>query len=315
MSHYRSVSGQVFEVFREYTPLVEGLSLDEAFLDVTASIALFGDEEAIASAIKSRIRERTGLTASVGCAPNKLVAKIASDLDKPDGLVVVTDDNLRNTLDPLPVAVIPGIGRVTLGKLQRTGIKTIADLRSAPDRVLDNLFGRYARRMRERAMGIDDRPVVPEREDKSISAEETFDIDLADRHAMDAKLLALAERSCARMRAKSLLAGTVHVKIRQADFTTFTRQQSLSPPSNGTDRFYAAARRLLARWLDEHPGQRIRLLGVGGSDFSPAVQRDLVADAPDKPGTDLDRTVDDIRSRFGSAALARARTLGDDQIG
>lgn len=315
MNHYKSVSRQVFDVFREFTPLVEGLSLDEAFLDATGSIALFGDEATIAGAIKSRIRERTGLTASVGCAPNKLVAKIASDLDKPDGLVVVTDDNLRKILDPLPVGVIPGIGRVTLQKLRQAGIETIIDLRTAPDHILDRLFGRYARRMRERAMGVDDRPVVPEREDKSISAEETFDIDLADRPAMYAKLLALAERSCTRMRAKTLLAGTVHVKIRQADFTTFTRQQSLSPPSNGTDRIYAAARQLLTIWLDEHPGQRIRLLGVGGSDFSPAVQRDLFVDTPDKGSTDLDRTVDDIRSRFGSAALGRARTLGDDQIG
>ena len=315
MHHYQSVSRQVFDVFREFTPLVEGLSLDEAFLDVTGSIALFGDEATIGGAIKSRIRERTGLTASVGCAPNKLVAKIASDLDKPDGLVVITDDTIRETLDPLSVAVIPGIGRVTLQKLRQSGIETICDLRKAPDRVLDRLFGRYARRMRDRAMGVDDRPIVPEREDKSISAEETFDSDLADRTAMDTKLLALSERACTRMRAKNLLAGTVQVKIRQADFTTFTRQQSLNPPSNGTDRLYSAARGLLAVWLDEHPGQRIRLLGVGGSDFSPAVQQDLFADTPSKTSTDLDRTVDDIRSRFGSTALGRARTLGDDQIG
>jgi DNA polymerase-4 len=315
MNHYQSVSRRVFEVFREFTPLVEGLSLDEAFLDVTGSIALFGDEITIARSIKTRIRERTGLTASVGAAPNKLVAKIASDLDKPDGLVVIDEDRLQSVLDPLPAAVIPGIGRVTLQKLRQAGIQTIADLRTAPDPVLDRIFGRYARRMRERASGIDRRPVVAERRDKSISAEETFDVDLDDSAVLDRKLLALVERSGTRMRARDLVAGTVHVKIRQADFTTFTRQQPLTPPANTTERLYAAARQLLSTWRRENPGQRIRLLGVGGSDFSPAMQQDLFAGTPDESGTDIDRTVDDIRTRFGSAALGRARTLGKDQIG
>jgi len=224
MSHYQAVSKEVFAVFREFTPLVEGLSLDEAFLDVTESLHLFGDEVAIAIEIKKRIRERTRLTASVGVAPNKLVAKIASDLDKPDGLVVVTDDNMRETLDPLPVQVIPGIGKETLARLKLIPISTVAGLRLASDRDLEPVFGRFARRTRDRASGIDDRPVLSSRPDKSISAEETFDNDLDDRKEMHRHLLRLSERTASRLRAKELVAGTVQVKIRQADFTTFTRQ-------------------------------------------------------------------------------------------
>ena len=209
MRHYQSVSAQIFEVFREFTPLVEGLSLDEAFLDVAGCLGLFGSAEEIARAVKARIHHRTRLTASVGVAMNKLVAKIASDLHKPDGLVVVTGANLHDTLDPLPAAVIPGIGRRTLERLREIGISTIADLRAAPDRDLAAVFGRFAGRMRQRAAGIDERPVVPLREEKSISAEETYDQDLTDVEAMNRELLRLTERTTSRLRKASLVAGTV----------------------------------------------------------------------------------------------------------
>jgi len=315
IQHYQSVSHEVFAVFREFTPLVEGLSLDEAFLDVTASLRLFGDAGTIAGAVKARILERTSLTASVGAAPNKLVAKIASDLEKPDGLVIVAPDTVRTVLDPLDVAVLPGVGRKTLGRLHGEGIRTLRDLRQAPDAVLDRLFGRYASRMRERASGIDDRPVVAERGEKSISAEQTFDTDIGEVRQLYAKLLELTERATARMRSKSLAAGTVQVKIRQADFTTCTRQRALVPAGSGVDQVYRAACALLDGWLEQHPGARLRLLGVGGSDFAPAAQQDLFSDPGERSPTRLDRTVDDIRERFGSTALGRARALGRDQIG
>ncbi len=315
MALYKSVSAQIFEVFREFTPLVEGLSLDEAFLDVTDSIALFGTAEKIAADIKARIKERTNLTASVGVAPNKLVAKIASDLDKPDGLVVVTEANTRETLDPLPVKVIPGIGPRMLTKLHTIGIRTIADLRTASDRELDALFGRYAARTRERACGIDTRPVQAGRDEKSISAEETFDKDLVDLADMQRELLRLCERTAARLRAKDLHAGTLQIKVRQADFSTFTRQRSLHPPTAGTDVLYDAALDLLQIWLREHPGVSIRLLGVGGSDLNRSAQGDLFAETPAKDHATLDRTVDEIRERFTSVKLGRARTFKSDQIG
>jgi len=314
MSHYQEVSHEVFSIFREFTPVVEGLSLDEAFLDVTDSRQLFGDEVTIASEIKKRIRERTSLTASVGVAPNKLVAKIASDLDKPDGLVVVTWDNMRETLDPLPVQVIPGIGKETLARLKRIPITTVAGLRLASDRDLEPVFGRFAGRTRDRAAGIDDRPVVSSRADKSISAETTFDKDLGDRKEMHRHLLRLAERTAGRLRAKELVAGTVQVKIRQADFTTFTRQRALRPPGNGTETIYHAATELLDDWLGEFPGTKVRLLGVGGSELARDAQPDLFAPQVAAGGSQLDQAVDRIRDKFGDLSLGRARTMDSDQI-
>ena len=314
MAHYKAISETVFGVFHEFTPLVEGLSLDEAFLDVTASVSLFGPAEGIAAAIKSRIKAATWLTASVGVAPNKLTAKIASDLDKPDGLVVLAPDTMQSVLDPLPAEVLPGIGRETLGKLHGRGIRTIADLRKAPDAVLGPLFGRYAKRVRERAAGIDDRPVIASRAAKSISAEETFDTDRGGRDELRAELLRLTERTTRRLRGAALAAGTVQVKIRRADFATFTRRRALQPPGNGTDRVYAVACELLDEWLREHPGARIRLLGVGGGELAPAGQADLFTTAEAAGDSALDRTVDHVRDRFGDLALGRARTLGPRQI-
>ncbi|MGI9271134.1 MAG: DNA polymerase IV [Woeseiaceae bacterium] len=309
MSHYKSVSSQIFAVFHEFTPLVEGLSLDEAFLDVTASRALHGSGPNIAVAIKRTIRERTGLTASVGVAENKLVAKIASDLDKPDGIVIVTTDNCRSILDPLPVSVIPGIGRQTLARLYDVGIQSVADLRLAPLHSIEPIFGRYTQRTCERAAGIDSRPVVSDREEKSISAEETFDVDLSDRQDMDRELLALSETTARRLRKSQLQAGTIQVKIRQSDFQTFTRQRSLQPPVNNTDQIFQVAQDLLSIWLEKNPDTRIRLLGVGGSKLSPAEQRDLFADESDSALGAVDQTVDSIQDRFGTASVGRARTL------
>ena len=309
MSHYKTVSTQLFDVFREFTPLVEGLSLDEAFLDVTASRTLHGSGPNIAKAIKKTIRERTGLTASVGVAQNKLVAKIASDLDKPDGIVIVSADNCRAILDPLPVSVIPGIGGKTLARLHDAQVRTIADLRLAPDRSLEPIFGRYTQRTRERAAGIDNRPVVSDREEKSISAEETFDVDLGDRQDMDRELLALSETTARRLRKSQLQAGTIQIKIRQSDFQTFTRQKSLQQPVSNTDQIFRIARDLLSTWLESNPDARIRLLGVGSSKLSAAEQRDLFAADGDSVVSDVDQAVDQIQDRFGTAAVGRARTL------
>ena len=307
MSHYQAVSREIFRVFRDVTPLVEGLSLDEAFLDVTSSVRLFGDPVSIARDIKAHIFERTQLTASVGVAWNKLVAKIASDMDKPDGLVVITPDDCHAKLDPLPVGVIPGIGRETLAKLHAVDIRTVGDLRRADERTLRPIFGRFTQKTRARASGTDDRPVVPGRAEKSISAEQTFDRDLVARDDMEQALLRLTERTSQRLRKAGLVAGTVQVKIRQSDFTTVTRQHAMRPPGNGTDAIYALARALLREWLHDNAGARIRLLGVGGSRLSPAAQPDLFAD--ERRERPVDSTVDAIRDRFGDLSVARARTL------
>jgi len=309
MAHYQGVSQQIFEIFRTYSPLVEGLSLDEAFLDVSDSRSLFGSENSIALRIKNQIRSVTELTASVGVAPNKLLAKIASDLEKPDGLVVITHENIHSILDPLPVRVIPGVGRETFAKLAKFHIYTIADLRNASRRDLTSVFGRFAERMRQRASGIDDRPVVASRDEKSISAEETYDQDLSDVVVMNRELLRLAEKTAARLRSRKLVAGTIQVKIREADFTTYTRQRSIHPPSCSTDQLFQMAKQLLAAWLAEHPEARIRLLGVGGSELAADGQRDLFASLPETGKDDVDQAVDRIRERFGALAVGRARTL------
>jgi DNA polymerase-4 len=307
MSHYAAASTKIFAIFREFTPLVEGLSLDEAFLDVTASVKLFGSPEKMAARIKQRILDDTALTASVGVAQNKLVAKIASDLDKPDGLTIVLPSDYRQRLDPLPVQVIPGIGRETLKQLRQIRVSSVRDLRQAQIRDLEPIFGRFTQKTRDRASGIDNRPVVPCREEKSISAEETFDQDLSRPADMNRELLRLADRTATRLRKSSLAAATVQLKIRRADFSTCTRQRSVKPPANGTDRIYKVARDLLDTWLASNPGAKIRLLGVGGSNLAPAVQPDLFDG--DASSTAIDGTVDEIRQKFGSLSLSRAKTL------
>ena len=308
MSRYKEVSEQVFTVFHEVTPLVQGLSLDEAFLDVTASRALLGEAPGIARLIKERIKALTGLTASVGVAPNKLVAKIASDLDKPDGLTVVTEQTLRQVLDPLPIRRLPGLGRKTGARVEECGIHTFAQLRAAPDAVLWPLFGRYTARIRERAAGIDDRPVLPDLEEKSLSAEDTFERDLGDPRALAAQLARIADLACGRLRAKRLMTGCVGVKIRRGDFATFTRQRSVAPPTHDGRTIAQIAQGLLTRWLTQNKGAKLRLLGVVLTDLSPASQLGLFENAPPH-ATRLDAALDEARARFGSRALRRANTL------
>src|SRR5690348_5216320 len=310
MSVYREVSHQVFAIFHDYTPVVEGLSLDEAFLDVTASLALKGDAVHIARGIKERIRAVTQLGASVGVAPNKLVAKIASDLEKPDGLTVVTGSNLRAVLDPLSVRRLPGLGRKLGERVEAAGLRTFAELRSAPDAILWPIFGRDSQRMRERASGIDDRPVMSEWDEKSISAEETFSSDLAEPARMRAEVLRLADRASARMRAQNLATGCVQVKIRRADFTTFTRQKRFEPSTTDSRTISKIAAELLSSWLAEQPRARVRLLGVGVNHLHAADQMDLFA-APTAPAgnTALDTAVDLIRERFGNYAVRRGSAL------
>jgi DNA polymerase-4 len=308
MARYKEVSDQVFGVFHEFTPLVQGLSLDEAFLDVTASQDLFGDAIAIARRIKIRIRDITGLSASVGVAPNKLVAKIASDLDKPDGLTVVPEGRIHEILDPLSVRRLPGLGRKSGMRVEAVGIHTFGELRCAPEALLRPLFGRYTQRVRERAAGLDDRPVLPDRDEKSISAESTFERDIGDPRVLQAELTQLAGRACERLRRKQLMAGCIGVKIRRADFVTFTRQQAVAPPTHDGRMVPHIARDLLARWLKSAPGAKLRLLGVVLSDLSPASQLGLFEDTP--PHTSrLDAALDEARARFGSGALRRGNTI------
>ena len=309
MKRYQEVSRIVFKVFHEFTPLVQGLSLDEAFLDVTQSQTLKGDAIAIAGQIKALILQRTRLTASVGVAPNKLVAKIASELDKPDGLTIVTAERIHAVLDPLPVRRLPGLGRKKGDQVAAAGIATLGELRRATDSQLWPLFGRDSARMRDRASGIDDRPVQADWDEKSISAEETFARDVTEPARLQAEIAALADRATARLRSKGLVAACVQVKIRRHNFETFTRQRVLTPPGNDSRVIAQLAQELLARWLRENPAAKIRLLGVGLADLAAAEQLDLFDAAQPADANRLDTTLDKIREKFGNTALTRASSL------
>jgi DNA polymerase IV len=308
MPRYQEVSRVVFGVFHEMTPLVQGLSLDEAFLDVTASQELLGGAVEIARRVKSRIRELTGLTASVGVAPNKLVAKIASDLGKPDGLTVVEPLQVNAVLDPLSVRRLPGLGRKTGARVEAAGIGTLGQLRSAPDALLWPLFGRYAAWVRERASGIDDRPVEPDLEEKSLSAEDTFEEDIGEPRALQVQLARLAELACGRLRGRRLVAGCIGVKIRRADFVTFTRQRAVTPATGSGRAIAAVAAELLGRWLAGHRGAKLRLLGVVLTDLKPASQLGLFEDT--SGAGRLEAALDEARARFGSRSLRRGNTIG-----
>ncbi len=306
MARYQEVSAQVFRIFDEFTPAVEGLSLDEAFLDLTGSERLLGDGVAIATEIRRRIRERTGLSASVGIGPNKLLAKIASDLNKPDGMCRLGPDNLRRILDPLPIRKLFGVGEKSLPNVEAAGIHTFGDLRCAGEETVWRAFGKFGRVMRDRAAGIDDRPVEPNREEKSISSEETFALDICDRSEMQRQLAHLADRTAARLRAHALAAGKVTVKIRRGDFRTYCRQRVLEPPTHDTAAIAAAAQELLATWSRGQPHAAVRLLGVGVGNLQVPRQADLFAE---RQPARLDAAVDGIRDRFGTALLVRGSSL------
>lgn len=305
MKRYREVSEQVFEIFGQFTDLVEGLSLDEAFLDVTGSTGLFGSAEEMARAIKDRIRQRTGLTASVGVSHNKLLAKLASEMNKPDGLAVIRPGEVTTILDPLPVRRLHGIGTKTAFRLEQQGIHTLGQLRRAPESVLWPLFRRETREMRERAAGIDDRPVVSDAPEKQISSEETFDVDIRDHEELRQRLAQLADRTAERLRSRQLKAGMISIKVRRRDFETYTRQKSFSPPTQETRLVLQVATALLDRWLDEQPRAAVRLLGVGVSDLAPAQQLDLFTTRESAESGKLDEALDRIRGKYGTEAVKR----------
>lgn len=309
MSVYQQVSQQVFSVFESITPEIEGLSLDEAFLDISASLTLLGDPVKVAREVKKSVHAITDLNISVGLAPNKLVAKIASDLDKPDGFTVITPADLPHALDHLPIRVLPGIGPKSLPGIHAAGLKTLRDMRIAPDTVLDRLFGKFAGRMRDRASGIDQRRVGAAAHERSISAESTFHDDLFDDQALQHQLIQLVEKVTRRVRKQRLSVGTLALKVRRSDFKTYSRQQALTPASSDTAALYQLARQLLAAWRRNHPDAGVRLLGVAAKQLHSGGQSDLFAEVNDGQATKIDATVDEIDERFGPGALTRARSI------
>lgn len=308
LDHYAEVSAEIREIFVRYTPLVEPLSLDEAFLDVTGSEGLFGPAVEIAHRIRREIRQELRLVASVGVAPNKFLAKIASDLDKPDGLVVVDLDRVQEFLDPLSVGRIWGVGRVTGETFSWLGVQTIADLRQLSVETLRQHFGSLGEHFWKLAHGIDDRPVVPDRETKSISNETTFAQDISDHEVLQSRLLELTEQVAYRLRRHALRGKVVQIKVRFSDFKTIRRSKTLPEATNSTHVLWETAAELLSTRLSErHLPVRLLGMGVSGIDHSQFTQRSLFNDGQED--TQLDAVGDDIRDRFGTGALRRGSNL------
>ena len=305
MSRYQEVSKQVFEIFYHFTPLVEPLSIDEAFLDVTGSTRLFDSPVEIAKQIKQMVVEKTGLTISAGVAPSKFVAKIASDMEKPDGLTVVLFDRIREFLDPLPIGKMWGVGKVTQQALSRLKIRTFRDLTQTPVEVLENKFGKHGIHMHQLSMGIDDRDVVPVREVKSIGHEETFSQDIYELELAKKELLSLANRVARRMRRKRFEGKTITLKVKYNDFVQITRSITLHGYTNDGSIIYESVCNLLQKTaVGKKP---VRLLGISLSqltDEGSGKQLSLFTqDDSNRKRKDLNKTLDSIYEKFGDKGI------------
>jgi DNA polymerase-4 len=319
---YQAASRDVMAVLRRYTPQVQQISIDEAFLDVTGSRALFGDGETIARTIKAAVHEDVRLTVSVGVASTKLVAKVASDLRKPDGLVVVPAGEEAAFLAPLPISRLWGVGEKTALALREFGVQTIGDLAALPRDVMERRFGKHGASLVDRAHGIDPDPVAGGEPAKSIGHEHTFGHDTADVEKIERTVLGMADGVAWRLRAAGLRAATITLKLRDSTFTTITRQTTLAVPADLTEPIYEAALVLLRKELH---GQRIRLVGVTASNFREREQLALFGDegeepaastagsaahAPDDPKRHrAAEALDSIRRKYGERAVTRGRLV------
>ncbi len=306
MKRYASVSREVFSIFKSFTDLVEGLSIDEAFLDVTGSQRLFGPADQIGQEIRHRVRDELGLTCSVGLAPNKFLAKVASDLDKPDGFVIVRRGEEAAFMAPLPVTRIWGLGKVSAKRLADLGIETVSDLLRYPLATLKGLLGSNAERFMDLARGIDDRPVEPGGDQKSIGAEITFAEDIADAGELRRVLDGLVERVTHELREKDMCARTVSIKARYPDFTTVSRAQTVSKAISSTRKIRDTARELLETRLTRG-GRALRLLGVSVSNLEregqSCEQGELFAEAGDARREKLERAIDGIKEEYGDYSV------------
>ena len=305
MSRYKEVSEQIFEIFYRFTPLVEPLSIDEAFLDVTGSTRLFGHPIYIAKNIKQMVFKEIGLTVSAGVAPSKFVAKIASDMDKPDGLTVVPPDRIREFLDPLPIKKMWGVGKVTQKALSSLNIRTFRELSLTAVKVLEQKFGKHGIKMHQLSMGIDERDVVPEHDVKSIGHEETFPHDITELDEAKKELLSLANRVSRRMRRNSVTGRTIILKVKYNDFVQVTRSKTLPKSTEDGREIYSIACSLLEK---TKVGKRpVRLLGISLSQLSflgPESQLTLFdQNETSKKRKDLNKALDSLYEKHGEKSI------------
>ena len=284
-------------------PLVEGLSLDEAFLDVTASRKVLGEIETIGHSIKAKILQQTGLIASVGMANNKFLAKLASDFRKPDGFYRVPE-NAHIFLDPMPISRLWGVGPKTAQKINRAGILTVKQLRRADSHLIQSVLGANGVHLQALARGEDQREVIPTRTEKSISHEQTFDLDLRAKREMLAVLQKLSEQVGRRLRKKKYIAKVVQLKVRNSQFQTFSRQISLLEGTDSGKEIYSVVKALLKKWLLQNTGTAVRLLGVGTS----KLENKSIASMPDTKKSGIESVLDAINDKFGEQTVSP--TLG-----
>lgn len=305
---YKQVSRAVMGLLREFTPLVEPVSIDEACLDITGCERLFGPPPLLAARIKARIRETVALTCSIGIAPNRFLAKIASDMNKPDGLTRIPAEQVLAFTESLPVGKVPGVGPTTFETLRRLGIRTLGDLRRCSDSLLEQRLGRFGRRLKALAFGVDTTPVVPFTPAKSVSSEETLAEDTDDQAILRAQLLLQAETVGVELRKLGLRAKTITVKLKYADFRQVTRSVTLPGPTQATETIFDTAVNLLRA---QPLSRKVRLIGVGASHLVPESapsQMTLFAEVADRNATweKIDQTVDAITRKFGRGAVRKA---------
>lgn len=310
---YIAKSKQVREVFDSFSMAVEPLSLDEAFLDIGRARRLWPDPATAAEALKDRVLRATGLVVSVGVAPNKFLAKLASRLAKPDGVLVVRGDAVQEFLAPLPVDHLWGVGEQTAVVLGRLGLKTVGDVAACPVSTLERALGSHGLALRGLASGRDEREVVPDQLVRSVGHEETFAADLTERTQILGAVLKLSDRVASRLRGQGISGQTITLKIRLSTFETFTRSRTLKHEIDGTTGIYSVARELLERFLDDRPPshRRIRLLGVSVGNLSqwPASHRIVFDRQPEWGAAEL--AVDRVRRRFGDGAVSFGALLED----
>ena len=305
MDRYQEVSRRIHKILSSYTPKVEPISIDEAFLDVGGCQTLFGKSEDIARAIKIRIKKEIGLTCSVGVAPNKFLAKIASEMRKPDGLVEVREDEKESFLVDLPVSKMWGVGKVTEGKLQQMGLHTIGELRRLSLFELKNIFGKFGVRVYQLCRGIDDRLIISKRETKSISSETTFLHDISPGEFLERTLQNLSTEVASRLNNENLWARSIQLKIRFADFKTITRSSTYEEATNSPKPIWQRARELLHKKVDFSYG-KVRLIGLVAFNISIYRQMDLFASEKTQR---LRGAIKRIEKRYGGAAIRKGSIL------
>jgi DNA polymerase-4 len=307
-SKYAETSRKFMAILQGFTPFLEPMGLDEAYMDVTGFESLYGTIRDMAVTLKKRIRDELGINVSVGIASSKVVAKIASDASKPNGLIEVQPGGEAAFLAPLPIRQMPGIGEKTEPVLKRLGIDTIGKLARSPAESLKKLLGSHGEHLRNMALGLDDSPVLPPGEAKSMSRETTFAEDLRDRSVLEATLRYLTERVGRRLRQSSRLAKTITIKLRYADFATITRNRTLAQAADADDVIFEAGLKLLRTAMVKEK-RAVRLVGIGVTGFAEAGQQLSLLDNSAPRMSKLDKAVDRIREKYGFGAIQTGRTM------